>query len=239
MIFGKWLITTNHMTCKSNRTVNPHQMLTSVIRVTPVDVLPIKKRLRCVYTTPLLEISMTQQELLTRMNPNNSFKEAELSRCWATFELSCRIRRPAYKMDPCFTGFEFSSVYFSPSGESRESHTICNPEFEASRGWIEKCFNHHKLSLRTHTSVNQKLPSQQESVLTKFYADTAKFLRIGKYPLSLVGNMDETPAFFDMVPSKCIAAKGTKECVVLNSGGEKIILQLFCQLRGMGKCSHQ
>ena len=103
--------------------VNPYQTLTSVIRVTPVDVLPIKKRLRCVYTTPLLEISMTQQELLTRMNPNNSFKEAELSRCWATFELSCRIRRPAYKMDPCFTGFEFSSVYFSPSGESKESHT--------------------------------------------------------------------------------------------------------------------
>ena len=23
----------------------------------------------------------------------------------ATFELFCRIRRPAYKMDPCFTGF--------------------------------------------------------------------------------------------------------------------------------------
>ena len=34
---------------------------------------------------------------------------------WATFELSCRIRRLAYKLDPCFTGFEFSSVYFSPS----------------------------------------------------------------------------------------------------------------------------
>ena len=28
-------------------------------------------------------------------------------------------------------------------------------------------------------------------------------MRIGKYPPSLVGNMDETPAFFDMVPSKC------------------------------------
>ena len=34
-----------------------------------------------------------------------------------------RIRRPAYKMDSCFTGFEFSSVYFSPSGESKEPHT--------------------------------------------------------------------------------------------------------------------
>ena len=70
-----------------------------------------------------------------------------------------------------------------------------NPEFKASRGWIEKFFNRHKLSLRSRTSVSQKLPSQLESVLTKFYADAAKFMRIGKYPLSLVGNMDETPAF--------------------------------------------
>ena len=84
-----------------------------------------------------------------------------------------------------------------------------------------------------------KLPSQLESVLTKSYADPAKLMRIGKYLLSLVGNMGETPAFFDMVPSKCIAAKGIKECVVRTSGGEENILQLFCQLREMGKCSHQ
>ena len=96
-----------------------------------------------------------------------------------------------------------------------------NPEFKAIRGWIEKFFSRHKLSLRSRTSVSQKLPSQLESVLTKFYADAAKFMRIRKYPLSLVGNMDETPPFLDMVPSKCIAAKGTKECVVRISGGEK------------------
>ena len=75
-----------------------------------------------------------------------------------------------------------------------------NPESKASRVWIEKFFNRHKLSLRSRTSVSQKLSSQLESVLTKFYADGAKFIRIGKYPHSLVGNMDETPAFFDMVP---------------------------------------
>ena len=114
-----------------------------------------------------------------------------------------------------------------------------NPEFKASRAWIDKLFNCHKLSLRSRISVNQKLLGQVESVLTKFYADEAKLMRIGKYPLSLLGNMDVTPAFFDMVSSKCIVAKGTKECVVRTSGGEKNILQLFCQLGGMGKCSHQ
>ena len=96
-----------------------------------------------------------------------------------------------------------------------------NPEFKASRGCIEKFFNSHKICLRSRTSVNQKLLSQLESVLTRVYADAAKFMRIGKYLLSLAGNMNETPAFFDMVPSKCIAAKGTKECKVRTSGGEK------------------
>ena len=114
-----------------------------------------------------------------------------------------------------------------------------NPEFKASRGWIEKSFNRYKLSLRSRTSVSQKLPSQLESVLTKFYADAAKFMRIGKYPLSLVGNMDETPAFFDIVPSKCMRLKLPKNAWFALRVLKQNILQLFCQLRGMGRCSHQ
>ena len=82
---------------------------------------------------------------------------------------------------------------------------------------------------------SQKLPSQLESVLTRLYADAAKFMRIRKYPLSLVGNMDETLAFFDMVPAKCIAAKGTKECVVRTSGGKKKHFTFVLSTTGDGK----
>ena len=60
-------------------------------------------------------------------------------------------------------------------------------------------------------------------------------MRIGKYPLSLVGNMDETPAFLDMVRSKCIAAKGTKECVLRTSSGEKKYLTVVLSATGDGK----
>lgn len=100
---------------------------------------------------------------------------------------------------------------------------ICphNPTFNASRGWVQKFFARHRLSLRSRTSVSQKLPQQLESSITKFYLDAGRYMRIGKYPLSLVGNMDETPAFFDMVPAKSITKTGTKECVVRTSGGEK------------------
>ena len=98
---------------------------------------------------------------------------------------------------------------------------ICphNPTFNASRGWVEKFFARHRLSLRSRTSVSQKLPQQLESSITKFYADAGHYMRISKYPMSLVANMDETPAFFDMVPA--ITKTGTKESVVRTSGGEK------------------
>lgn len=43
-------------------------------------------------------------------------------------------------------------------------------------------------------------------------------MRIGKYPISLVSNIDETPAFSI---SKSITKTGAKECVVRISGGEK------------------
>ena len=46
-------------------------------------------------------------------------------------------------------------------------------------------------------------------------------MRIGMYPLSLVGNMDETSAFFGMIPAKCITKTGVRKCVVRSSGGEK------------------
>ena len=47
--------------------------------------------------------------------------------------------------------------------------------------------------------------------------------------------MDETPAFFDMVPLKCIAAKSTKECVVRTLGGEKKLLKVVLSATGDGK----
>lgn len=95
-----------------------------------------------------------------------------------------------------------------------------NHKFSASNGWLEKFFKRHRLSLRSRTSVSQKLPHQLEGILTKFYEDAGRYMRIGKYPRSLIGNMDETPAFFDMVPAKTICKTGSKECIIRTSGCE-------------------
>ena len=96
-----------------------------------------------------------------------------------------------------------------------------NPTFNASRGWIEKFLARHRLSLLSRTSVSQKLPKELEGSITKFYEDAGRYMRIGKYPCSLVANMDETPAFFDMIPAKSICKTGFRECIVRTSGSEK------------------
>ena len=118
-------------------------------------------------------------------------------------------------------GLQFPVSVLSSQEKAKKLVQPRNSSFSASRGWVTKFFARHKLALCARTSISQKLPRQLEGVLTKFYKDDAKFMRIGKYPLSLVGHKDEAPAFFDMVPSKWIVKKGNKECVSRSSGSEK------------------
>ena len=47
--------------------------------------------------------------------------------------------------------------------------------------------------------------------------------------------MDETPAFFDMVPSKSICKTGSKECIVRTSGCEKKHLTIVLSATADGK----
>ena len=65
-----------------------------------------------------------------------------------------------------------------------------NPSFSANCGWMNKFFTRHNLALRARNSISQKL----------------------LYSFSIVGNMDETPTFFDMTPSRCTAKKGDRVC---------------------------
>ena len=84
-------------------------------------------------------------------------------------------------------------------------------EFKASRDWLQKICQRHGLALLQRcTSFSKKLPKQQEDNLSGFCDMYAKFLKIKNYPVALVGNMDETPVFFNMVPNKSFAKKSSK-----------------------------
>ena len=85
-----------------------------------------------------------------------------------------------------------------------------NPDFVASNGWFDKFCNRNRLSLRKRTSLSQKLPHQLEEKIKGFYLQCAKAIKIGKYPLQLIGNMDETPMWFDIVPQKTLARTNSR-----------------------------
>ena len=88
-----------------------------------------------------------------------------------------------------------------------------NPCFEASRGWVRQFKERHNLALRKKTSLWEKLPSQLQSKISLFYSECTRFLKIG--------NIYETPVFFDMVPERSLTQKGQKSVTIRTSGSEK------------------
>ncbi len=56
----------------------------------------------------------------------------------------------------------------------------------------------------------QTLPSDLENKIAQFRQAVYEMRLIGDFEYDLTANMDETPVFFDMVPSKTVNTKGKK-----------------------------
>ena len=85
--------------------------------------------------------------------------------------------------------------------KAKAAITQHNPSFQASEGWLRKFMRRHSIVLRAKTSVAQKLPKDLESKIETFYKDVQNLREDGKYSKEMIGNMDETPLYFDMIPS--------------------------------------
>ena len=85
-----------------------------------------------------------------------------------------------------------------------------NSEFKASSGWLHKFMMRHGLSLRSRTSISQKLPAQLERKLESFLNHVRLFRKQQEYPLDLIIIMDKTPMYFNMVPERTVTSKGSK-----------------------------
>ena len=107
--------------------------------------------------------------------------------------------------------------------KEKAREVVCkeNPHFKASNGWIQKFFKRNHFTLRAKTSLSQYLPKNLEEKLTSFIATMKQHLARKNYPMAFVGNMDETPMYFDLVPSKVVDRVGAKSCIVKTTGAEK------------------
>ena len=68
----------------------------------------------------------------------------------------------------------------------------------------------HNLVLRAKTSMAQELPKDLEAKISEFRRQVRYIRENGDFPFELIANMDETPVYFDMVPSKTVDVKGKK-----------------------------
>ena len=95
------------------------------------------------------------------------------------------------------------------------------PAFKASDGWAYKFFHRHHLTMRAKTSLLQRLPAGLEDRMKSFLLNVHKERKNGRFPTALIGNMDEMPVYFDLVPNKTIDRVGAKSCIIRSTGAEK------------------
>ena len=70
--------------------------------------------------------------------------------------------------------------------------------------------------------------------MAAFLSNVQQQRRSGRYPAAMIGNMDETPVYFDLIPNKTIDRVGTKSCIVRSTGSEKRHITVVLTVRAIG-----
>ncbi len=93
--------------------------------------------------------------------------------------------------------------------------------FAFSNKWVDGLMNRNNLSNRRRTTIAQRLPDDLIEKQQEFLA-FIMYRRIQHdYPLTLIGNMDETPMTFDLPSNTTIDETGTRSVSIHTTGHEK------------------
>jgi len=93
---------------------------------------------------------------------------------------------------------QFADIY--PNGKN----------FLASDQWFYCFLKRHGFALRRKTKIGQKLPAHFDDKLLEFQRFIIEKRKKFEYELFEIGNMDETPVFFDMVGNLTIEERDAK-----------------------------
>ena len=96
-----------------------------------------------------------------------------------------------------------------------------DPSFKASRGWYDKWKRRHSVSMRTKTTLAQRLPADLKENIVQFHRFVIAARRRADYPLSRIYNMDETPMRFELPSSRTLEFSGSRTVPVKSCGAEK------------------
>jgi len=104
---------------------------------------------------------------------------------------------------------QFANIY--PNGKN----------FLASDRWFYCFLKRNGFSLRRKTKIGQKLPVHLDDKLLEFQRYIIEKRKKFGYELFEIGNMDETPIFFDMIGNLTIEERGAKTVQIRTTGNEK------------------
>ena len=100
----------------------------------------------------------------------------------------------------------------------RDSGPVC--------GWLRRFMRRNNIAFRRATNVAQKKQVELDDRMQAFLRYVIRmqgFLRyvIRNYPLSMIGNMDETPVYVDIPWNYTLERKGMKSITMASTGHEK------------------
>ena len=96
-----------------------------------------------------------------------------------------------------------------------------DPEFKASLGWYSNWKRHHSISMRTKTSLAQRLPADMEDKVVEFHRFVLRSRQRWGYNLSRILNMDKTPMRFELPATRTLEFTGSRTVPVLSCGADK------------------
>lgn len=93
--------------------------------------------------------------------------------------------------------------------------------FKVSVGWYINWKRHHSITLRTKTTLAQRLSNELEEQTVKFHRFMIAARQRRGYPLSRIFNMDGTQIRFEMPFSRTLEFSGSRTVPVKSCGAEK------------------
>jgi hypothetical protein len=89
-----------------------------------------------------------------------------------------------------------------------------------SQKWVDGFMSRHNLVNRRRTTIAQRLPEDYLEKQSDFLSYILFYRKEHEYPLSLIGNMDETPMTFNLPSNTTVEQRGTKSISILSTGHE-------------------
>ena len=94
-------------------------------------------------------------------------------------------------------------------------------EFKGNEGWLRRWKKRVRVGIRRGTNESQKLPEDFAKQCKLFRDQLMQKRETNNYPLSMIGNMDQTMVRFDMAPKSTNNAIGERTVRIATSGGSK------------------